>query len=236
MERALLEVIVQSLTDARAAARGGADRLEVVRAIHDGGLTPPLELIHEIAAEVSLPLRVMVRENAGYSTDPSERVLLRRAASAFAAAGVDGLDGLDGLVMGFAHAGELQLDDLADVLQAAPDINVTFHRAFDQLRDPLAAIDRLATVARVDSILTSGGQGTPAARCDRLRACAARGARRLTIIAGGGVDDEMLAEIVRTGSVTEVHVGRAAREGADPGGPVSAARVERLRDRLERHP
>jgi copper homeostasis protein len=228
--RPLLEVIVQSLIDAREAARGGADRLEVVRALHDGGLTPPLGLIHEIAAKVSLPLRVMVRENAGYSTDDRERRTLRRAASAFADAGVDGL------VMGFAHAGEPQLDDLADVLQAAPDINVTFHRAFDQLRDPLGVIDRLATVARVDRILTSGGQGTPAARCDRLRACAARAGRRLTIIAGGGVDDEMLAEIVRTGSVTEVHVGRGVRQGADPGGPVSAARVERLRERLGRHP
>ena len=32
----LLEVIVQTEADARAAAEGGADRLEVVRAIRDG--------------------------------------------------------------------------------------------------------------------------------------------------------------------------------------------------------
>ncbi len=240
MERALLEVIVESLADAREAARGGADRLELVRAIRDGGLTPPLQLVSEIAADVPLPLRVMVRENVGYSTDARERPALRRAASAFAAAA------LDGLVIGFTHArgfthagsaraGELQLDDLTDVLRAAPDINVTFHRAFDQLRDPLGAIDALATVARVDRILTSGGEGTPAARCERLRAYKARAGARLIIIAGGGVDDEMLAEIVRTRAVTEVHVGRAAREGADPGGAVSAARVERLRRMLERH-
>jgi copper homeostasis protein len=228
MERALLEVIVQSVADAREAARGGADRLEVVRAIRDGGLTPPLRLVHEIAAAVSLPLRVMVRDNAGYSTDARERPALRRAAEAFADAGVDGL------VVGFAQVGELQLDDLAVVLQAAPGISVTFHRAFDQLRDPLGAIDALAIVARVDRILTSGGQGTPAARCDRLRAYTARAGARLTIIAGGRVDDELLAELVGTGSAREVHVGRAAREGADPNGPVSAPRVERLRDMMER--
>ena len=40
MARLLLEVIVQTLADAREAASGGADRLEVVRAIRDGGLTP----------------------------------------------------------------------------------------------------------------------------------------------------------------------------------------------------
>ena len=227
--RPLLEVIVQTVADAREAARGGADRLEVVRAIHDGGLTPALRLVHEIAEEVSLPLRVMVRENAGYSTEGSERPALRRAAKAFAEAGVDGL------VIGFADAGELQLEDVADVLTAAPDVNVTFHRAFDQVRDPLGAIDALATLARVDRILTGGGEGPSAARCDRFRAYAARARARLTIIAGGGVDEGLLAEIVRTRSVKEVHVGRAAREGADPGGPVSAARVERLRERLERH-
>jgi len=222
MERALLEVIVQSLADAREAARGGADRLEVVRAIHDGGLTPPLALVSEIAAAVSLPLRVMVRENAGYSTDASERTTLRRAAETFAGTGVDGL------VIGFARAGEAELDRVADVLDAAPDMSVTFHRAFDQLNDPLGAIDALAGVRRVDRILTSGGNGTTATRCAQLRAYQARAGSRLTIIAGGGVDEEMLVELVRTGSVREVHVGREAREGAALGAAVSAARVERL--------
>ena len=180
--RILLEVIVQTVADAREAARGGADRLEVVRAIHDGGLTPDLALVRRIAAEVSLPLRVMVRENAGYTTDAGERPALRRAAAAFAAARVDGL------VVGFAHAGEPQLDRVADVLEAAPDVNVTFHRAFDQLRDPLGAIDALADVARIDRILTSGGEGPIQSRCDRLRAYQERAGARLTIIAGGGVD------------------------------------------------
>jgi hypothetical protein len=44
------------------------------------------------------------------------------------------------------------------------------------------------------------------------------------------VDDEMLAEIARTGCVREAHVGRAAREGNDPEGRVSVARVRRLRE------
>ena len=110
MKRLLLEVIVQTLTDAREAARGGADRLEVVRALEDGGLTPPLALVREIAAAVPLPLRVMVRENAGYTTNDGERPALRGAAAAFAGAQVDGI------VIGFADAGELELDDVADVL------------------------------------------------------------------------------------------------------------------------
>lgn len=222
--RLLLEVIVQSVSDARAAAQGGADRLEVVRAIHDGGLTPLLSLVRAIAAETALPLRVMVRENAGYAMDARELPVLRLAAAEFAAAGVDGI------VIGFARAGELSLGDLTRVLEATPGVRATFHRAFDSLRDPLGAIDRLANLPQVDRILTRGGDGTAASRCDRLREIAARAAGRFEIIAGSGVDDEALSVFARTECVREVHVGRAAREGGDPEGPVSAARVRRLRE------
>jgi copper homeostasis protein len=229
MPRPLLEVIVESVADAREAARGGADRLEVVRAIDAGGLTPPLMLIQRIAEAVSLPLRVMVRENAGYSTHAGERQALRRAAAAFEEAGVDGL------VIGFAHKGETELDRVNDVLEAAPDSNVTFHRAFDQLRDPMSAIDAIARILRIDRVLTSGGEGTAAERCERLRAYQERAGHRLTIIAGGGVDEELLTSLVRGGRIREAHVGRAAREDANPSGTVSAARVASLRNIIERH-
>ena len=225
--RTLLEVIVQSVVDARAAARAGADRLEVVRRIEDGGLTPPIALVREIAAEVSLPLRVMVRENAGYTTSPVELLALQRAASSLAELQVDGL------VVGFAAAGEIELEPVCQVMDAAPGMNVTFHRAFDQLRDPLAAIDALANVPGIDRILTGGGEGAPAVRSRRLRAYQERAGPRLTIIAGGGVDAAMLASLVRTGVVREVHVGRAAREGHDPEAAVAAAEVSRLREIID---
>jgi copper homeostasis protein len=38
----MLEVIACSVADAVAAERGGADRLELVRDLNVGGLTPPL--------------------------------------------------------------------------------------------------------------------------------------------------------------------------------------------------
>lgn len=223
MPRLLLEVIALTVDDARAAAEGGADRLEIVRDIRQGGLTPPLELVRTIAAAVTLPLRVMVRENAGYELHSTELTALRTAVNEFAAAGVDGV------VIGYARDGKLALDDVKRVLDEAPAVRATFHRAFDSLADPLAAIDALARVPQIDRILTSGGEGTAAQRCERLRAYGERAGARLTIIAGAGVDDEMLAEIARTGCVAEAHVGRAAREGHDPEGRVSISHVRRLR-------
>jgi copper homeostasis protein len=220
----LLEVIVQTVEDARAATEGGADRLEVVRAIRDGGLTPSLSLIQEIRCTTSLPLRVMVRGNAGYESTRDELRHLQRAAGEFALAGVDGL------VIGFARNGELLLDELLTVISAAPGVAVTFHRAFDTLIEPERAIDVLAGIPPIDRILTSGGEGTALERSARLRSYSTRAGARLTIIAGGGVDEQAVEVFARSRCVGEIHVGRLAREGLDPEGPVSAARVRRIRD------
>ena len=224
LARVLLEVIVQTVADARAAAEGGADRLEVVRAIGDGGLTPPLSLVTAIAAEVPLPLRVMIRENSGFETASHEVRALQRAAAGLAGIGVDGL------VAGFAQAGKVPLADLSLVLDAAPGVPLTFHRAFDALSDPLGAIDILSRMPQVDGILTSGGAGTAAERCARLRSYSARAGVRLVIMAAVGVDEEAFALFAKAGCVRAIHLGRAARDGRNPEGPVSAASVRRLRN------
>lgn len=219
----LLEVIVQTLADAQEAAAGGADRLEVVRNIGDGGLTPSPALVEAIVATVSLPLRVMVRENAGYFLNPAELPSLRTAAAEFQTLGVDGI------VLGFSRAHVIALDDLTSVLSAVPHTRATFHRAFDDLHDPLSAIDALTRIGQIDRILTDGGSGSPAARAERLREYARRASGRLEIMAGGGVDEHAFEWFARDGCVREIHVGRAARAGGNPDAPVSAGRVRRLR-------
>ena len=219
----LLEVIVSTVADAREAARGGADRLEVVRDIAQGGLTPPLELVRAIAAETTLPLRVMVRENGGFETNDAELDVLRRAARAFAA------EGVDGIVLGFARDGEPLLDDVRRVIDAAPATSATYHRAFDTLHDPVHAIAQLSAIPQIDRILTDGGNGSPAERCNRLRRLSAAAGDRMTIIAGSNVDVTMLSMIAATGCVREVHVGRAARPGHNRDVAVSANVVRKLR-------
>jgi copper homeostasis protein len=219
-----IEVIVQTVEGARAAADGGADRLEVVRAIRDGGLTPALSVVEAIKNATSLPLRVMVRENAGFETSEAEIEVLRVAAWNVTKLAIDGI------VVGFARSGELLLPQFAAVIEAAPGVPITFHRAFDSLADPLAAIDTLCGHPRIDGILTSGGDGSVGERCARLNQYVARANPRVAIIAGGGVDLEMFGLLVRQQIVRTIHVGRAAREGNNPEGPVSAASVRRLRD------
>src|SRR5918995_1440916 len=161
--------------------------MEVVREIERDGLTPPLDLVRSIIAASSLPLRVMVRESDGFGiASPSELITLQRAFADLADLGVHGA------VVGFARDGALDLDLMASVLSVAPGLPVTLHRAFDSVSDPEAAIDAALAFPQIDRILTSGGSGDWAARCDRLTAWARHAGPRVTILPGGGVDEQAL--------------------------------------------
>lgn len=219
-----LEIIVQTVDDARAAQEGGADRLEVVRAIQDGGLTPPLTLVTQIARVTALPLRVMLRENSGFDAAPDEVATMQNTLRELAGLGIDGM------VAGFARTGRLTLDLFDDVFRAAATIPVTFHRAFDSLLDPHSAIDALRERQQIDHILTSGGEGSAVERCVRLKEYVSRAGSGIEIIAGGGVDLELFRLLVERRIVREIHVGRAARDSEHADGPVSAASVRRLRN------
>jgi copper homeostasis protein len=223
----LLEVIVQTVDDARAAEAGGADRLEVVRDINRDGLTPSIDVVRSIQAATRLPLRVMVRESATFTVSyATELAVLHRGAAQFAALGVDGL------VLGFTRGHDVDLQATGAVLADLPAVAVTFHRAFDCVLDPIAGLEALRRIPQIDRVLTSGGDGDWATRCAALRRYADR-ASGLTLVAGGGVDEPALKLIAATACVREVHVGRAARDPQNRDAPVSADRVRRLRETLD---
>ena len=221
----ILEVIVQSVADARAAAAGGADRLEVVREIERDGLTPSLDLVRAIQAEGALPLRVMVRESDGFGVSDAEE--LRRLQRTF---GILADLGVHGAVVGFARDGRLDLENIAAVLSSAPTLAVTLHRAFDTVADPRAAIDEALGFPQIDRILTSGGDGDWATRCRRFSEYAAHAGSRITFLPGGGVDEAALKVLAASGCVGEAHVGKAAREPEVATAPVSTARVRGLKE------
>lgn len=149
----LLEVIATTIGDARAAARAGADRIELVTAISEGGLTPSVGVIEAVVAAVPIPVNVIVRPHSrSFSYDASELAAIARDVRAAVAAGANGI------VFGMLDAhGDIDLDALRRIADAADGRDLTFHRAFDVARDLNAAFDTLLRVPSVTSVLTSGG-------------------------------------------------------------------------------
>jgi copper homeostasis protein len=221
--RLALEVIASSVEDAVEAARGGAHRLEIVRDLHRGGLTPSIDLVRRIQREVPLPLRVMVRESDGFACGSADdrRALIEQAAA------LDALH-VDGIVVGWTHDGAIDEETLGQVLQAAPSLRATFHHTFDTLSDPEGALRVLKRHARIDRVLTDGGTGDWPSRCATLTRYVEWAGPQIRVLPGGGVDADGLRALAACGALTEAHVGRAARIGRGVEGRVSAEAVREL--------
>ena len=220
-----MEVIACSVADAVEAEKGGAGRLEVVRDLERGGLTPPFELVAQIKQAVNLPLRVMLRESESFETSSADEIdRLCAAAVQFASLGVDGF------VLGFLKDGEVDVERTQSVLACAPQVRATFHHAFEAARDKLRALEVIKTLPQIDRVLSSGG--TADLRVQRLGQYANAASPELTILAGGGVDSEALLRIGRETNIREFHVGRAARAGFQVDGAVQASLVSELVQKL----
>lgn len=227
----ILEVIVCSVADALEAERGGADRLEIVRDLDRGGLTPDLNLVRDIRRMVSLPLRVMLRENEDDSF-PGEEIFDRLCALAFELQQI----GVDGLVVGFLRNGSADIATTIELMNAAPRLPATFHHAFDETEDPLSAIAQLKKMHQIDRILSSGGPGTVSERAARLNFYRHLALDEIAILAGGGLDEAALRFLRAHTAIHEFHVGRAARFPTSNNAAVRAHLVERLRGILTDDP
>ena len=203
-----MEIIALSLDDAREAEDGGAHRLELVRNIDAGGLTPEWPLLEAVLAAVHLPVRVMLRQNSGFACEGELEELARLAQEL-------GTLPIDGLVLGWLRGGALDTEALDRILPLCA--RATFHRAFERVAHPRSTLDELKARPQIDRILCSGD----AAALTRLARDAGPWIR---VIAGGGMTAERIAELAQQTPLTEFHAGSAARED----GRVRAAKVRRL--------
>ena len=196
----LIEAAVESLDDALAAVEGGADRLELCANLADGGTTPSDDLIEEVIERVSIPVFVMIRPRGGsfvYST--AELDDMRRSIDR--ACELDA----DGLVFGVLNTSD-RIDTIRtqSLMDAAGDLPVTFHRAFDRVVDRVDALDTLIDLG-VTRLLTSGGAPTALEGLSSLRELVEIAGDEITILAGGGVRFQNVLEIVDETGVHEVH-------------------------------
>src|SRR4029079_2629715 len=131
------------------------------------------------------------------------------------------------LGVGVPRDGAVDEDTLARVLQVAPTQRATFHHAFDALPDPVAGLHVLRRYPQIDRVLTRGGTGDWPSRCPALARYADQAAPNITLLPGGGVDEDALRALLACGGIAEAHVGRSARLGRAIDGPVSADAVLR---------
>jgi copper homeostasis protein len=222
----LLEVIATTVADARLAAQAGADRIELVTAMGEGGLTPSIGLIEAVVAAVGIPVNVIVRPHSrSFVYDADDFAVMLRDVRAVKTAGANGV------VIGMLTAdGEIDRDGLARAIDAADGLAITFHRAFDETRDLRQALDVLLGFQAVTSVLTSGGKPSVLHAQAPIRELVQQAAgSHCTVLAGAGLTVDAIADFVSRTQVQAVHFGSGVRVGGNGLAPVDADKVAQVR-------
>lgn len=183
----------------RIAARLGVWRVELCASPYEGGTTPSAAAIRAARRVENLRLSVMIRPRGGdfLYTDDEFRLMLDEVAFAREC-------GADCVVAGMLTPdGTIDEARTAALVSAAEGMEVTFHRAFDMVRDPDEALEALIRCG-CRRVLTSGGRNTAPEGIDTIRRLVARSAGRIAIMAGSGVAASNVREFVRAG-VDAVH-------------------------------
>lgn len=187
--RPLIEVCVDSMESARAAVRGGADRLELCANLIIGGTTPSPYFIRE-AAKLGAAVNVLIRPRFGdfCFTEDEKREQLEQIAQLKAL-------GASGAVVGaLLPDGSIDVEFLRACRAAAAGLYLTMHRAFDVCEDAGKALEQAMDLG-FDTILTSGQRATAMEGADLIAQLVKQADRRIMIMPGSGVKSGNIAAL-----------------------------------------
>lgn len=196
----IFEVCVDAVEGALAAQAAGAQRIELCDNLVEGGTTPSLGMLQVSRKSVAIDINVIIRPRGGdfcYS-DLELEVMLRDILVAREA-------GASGVVIGLLNPdGGVDLERTRQLVAAARPMSVTFHRAFDLARNAAQALEDICSLG-IERILTSGQKPTALEGVERIASLVRQADGRVIILAGGGINETNVAEIVAQTGVTEVH-------------------------------
>lgn len=206
----LIEIIVQNHRDALEAEKLGARRLEFVSAISEGGLTPSYGAMKKVFEKASVPVYTMIRPHSfSFVYDEVDFEIIEADVRQ-----VLGL-GNNRIVFGALNKdGTINEDMLKRIIHISPDLEITFHRAFDEVKDQVEAYETLSKYDQVKWILTSGGADTCLEGKESLRKLVelSRTTGGPQILPGSGLTAENLKEVHEFVQADQYHFGSAVRK------------------------
>ena len=200
MKRVLLEVAVDSLEDAIAAAHCGADRLELCSQLDLGGLSPSLELLQRVRSAVAIPIVVMIRPRAGDFAYTEREVvwMIERIEACHPLLPI-------GFVFGALQSnGAIDLGACAKLKECCGSVPAVFHRAWDMIPRSPGEIESLIALGFA-RLLTSGCAAAAHDGIAAISELSTRAAGRIEILPGAGITSANVAEIVRSTRCDQVH-------------------------------
>ena len=196
----IVEAAVETLEEALAAKRAGADRIELCANLGVGGTTPSAGLIASVVQQANLPVFVMIRPRGGdfvYAADELDAMLedIDRARPL----------GIAGIVTGALRSdGSIDVESMRLLMSPAAGLPVTFHRAFDVVANRTEALEHVIDLG-ASRVLTSGGAATALDGAVAIAMLVDQAGERLSIVAGGKIREQNARDVIARTGVREVH-------------------------------
>ena len=203
-----LEICANSVMSCVEAQKGGAYRVELCAAIPEGGTTPSYGDIAVARELLDIKLNVIIRPRSGdFLYSGLEHKIMLKDIEICRQLGVDGI------VIGCLTAeGDVDMQRCRELVAAAGEMDITFHRAFDKCRDPFASLEDIISLG-CSRILTSGQQPKAEQGIGLLKKLVQQAGDRIIIMPGSGINENNIVKIARETGALEFHL--SAREAVE---------------------
>lgn len=229
----IFEVIVQNEEEAIRAEQFGADRLELITGGEEHGLTPSYGTIKQVLNAVSIPVHVMIRPNNYYYnyTEKDMKVIKEDILKVLELGGKR-------IVFGALTENKtINEKVLAEVIQISSELNITFHKAFDEVPSLIDAYQTLSKYKRnVKRILTSGGEISCLDGQSNLKKLVQLSIKENgpRIMPGADLDEKNISEIHASVDAEQYHFGPTIRVNRSYNSALDCNKMSKIVDVLRR--
>jgi len=193
-----LEIACNSWESCLNAVKGGADRIELIENLHDGGCTPSAGLII-MSTKLSIPVYVMIRPRGGdFCYTPDEIEIMKTDI------GLCKELGIKGIVFGcLTPEGEVDAVLCKELMElwGGP---ATFHRAIDDCLDISKACQTIIKLG-FERILSSGGSANVMEGLSTLSDLQNTFGNQIKIMPGAGITVDNAVDVIQFTGCKELH-------------------------------
>lgn len=196
----LLEVIAFTIDSCSIIQNAGAGRIELCANPGEGGTTPSYGMIKTARERTGIPLFAMIRPRGGnffYSEEEfaimKQDILVAKSLHC------------DGVVLGLLKQnGQVDVERTMRLVAMAYPMDVSFHRAFDRVKDPEQALEDVIN-SGCTRLLTSGLHQTAWMGKDIIKSLIRQADDRIIVMPGSGIRADNLEALALHCGATEYH-------------------------------
>lgn len=194
------EKCIGSFLEALEAQELGAERVELCDNLTEGGTTPSYGTIKMVVEKLNILAFVIIRPRGGdFYYTPEEIEIMKEDIKICKELGVKGV-----VIGALNRDNTINYDAIKDMIDLAKPMSITFHKAIDELENPVTEVKKLANLG-VNRILTSGTKETALEGKNILREMIKEAGEDTIIIVAGKVTKDNLNEISNLIPAKEYH-------------------------------